>query len=137
MCHLAGEVADGVLLNWLTPEHARRSADWVRAGAEAAGRRAPKIYAYVRLAHRRRAAGAKLEEEARRYAGIPAYAANFDAHGREAGGDRHRGHVAGRRRRRARAWHGVVDEVVLRAITAHETVEENLALVRAAAAKRA
>src|SRR5262245_37661563 len=26
MCRLAGEVADGVLLNWLTPEHARTSA---------------------------------------------------------------------------------------------------------------
>ena len=36
MCHLAGEVADGVLLNWLTPEHVVRSAEWVRAGAQAA-----------------------------------------------------------------------------------------------------
>src|SRR5207247_5247464 len=36
MCRLAGEVADGVLFNWLTPEHARRSAEWVRAGALAA-----------------------------------------------------------------------------------------------------
>jgi len=49
MCRLAGEVADGVLFNWLTPEHARLSAEWVRAGA-AAGRRAPKLYAYVRVA---------------------------------------------------------------------------------------
>src|SRR2546428_807928 len=32
MCRLAGEVADAVLFNWLTPEHARRSAEWVRAG---------------------------------------------------------------------------------------------------------
>ena len=39
MCHLAGEVADGVLFNWLTPEHARTSAEWVRAGAAAARRR--------------------------------------------------------------------------------------------------
>jgi alkanesulfonate monooxygenase SsuD/methylene tetrahydromethanopterin reductase-like flavin-dependent oxidoreductase (luciferase family) len=38
MCGLAGEVADGVLLNWLTPEHARASADLVRAGAAAAKR---------------------------------------------------------------------------------------------------
>src|SRR4029077_15782653 len=30
MCALAGEVADGVLFNWLTPEYARRSAELVR-----------------------------------------------------------------------------------------------------------
>src|SRR6059058_791727 len=50
MCRLAGEVADGVLFNWLTPEHARRSAEWVRAGAAAADRRPPKRFAYVRVA---------------------------------------------------------------------------------------
>ena len=27
MCRVAGEVADGVLFNWLTPEYARRSAE--------------------------------------------------------------------------------------------------------------
>ena len=32
MCHLAGEVADGVLFNWLTHEYARRSSELVRAG---------------------------------------------------------------------------------------------------------
>src|SRR5262245_60179755 len=50
MCRLAGEVADGVLLNWVTPEYARRSADLVREGAAAARRQAPKIFAYVRFA---------------------------------------------------------------------------------------
>jgi hypothetical protein len=35
------------------------------------------------------------------------------------------------------AWRGAVDEVVLRAITAKDTVEENLALIRAAAGVRA
>ena len=50
MCRLAGEVADGVLFNWLTPEHARRSAEWVHAGAAAADRRSPKRFAYVRVA---------------------------------------------------------------------------------------
>ncbi|TMJ07721.1 MAG: LLM class flavin-dependent oxidoreductase, partial [Bacillati bacterium ANGP1] len=50
MCRTAGEIADAVLLNWLTPEHARRSADWVRAGAAAAGRQPPALVAYVRLA---------------------------------------------------------------------------------------
>src|SRR3989442_11083944 len=44
MCHVAGEVADAVLFNWLTPEHARRSAEWVRAGAAAAGRPPPRVF---------------------------------------------------------------------------------------------
>jgi hypothetical protein len=30
-------------------------------------------------------------------------------------------------------WHGVVDEVVIRAITAKDTIEEHVALARAAA----
>src|SRR3989442_2976614 len=42
MCRVAGEVADAVLFNWLTPEHARRSAEWVRAGAAAAGPATPR-----------------------------------------------------------------------------------------------
>src|SRR5215467_15866617 len=50
MCRLAGEVADGVLFNWLTPDHARRSADLVRAGAASAKRPVPTLYAYVRVA---------------------------------------------------------------------------------------
>src|SRR5262245_13245353 len=35
MSSLAGEIADGVLLNWLTPTHARASAAWVKTGADA------------------------------------------------------------------------------------------------------
>ena len=80
MCRLAGEVADGVLFNWLTPEHARRSADLVRAGAAAAKRSVPTLYAYVRVALGP-AACEKLGEEGARYAAIPAYGANFERMG--------------------------------------------------------
>ena len=69
-----------MLLNWLTPEHARASADLVRAGAAAAKRPAPKIFAYVRLAIGE-AGRAKLAEEGDRYGAIPAYAANFERMG--------------------------------------------------------
>jgi alkanesulfonate monooxygenase SsuD/methylene tetrahydromethanopterin reductase-like flavin-dependent oxidoreductase (luciferase family) len=72
MCRLAGEIADGVLFNWLTPEHAKVSAEWVRAGAAAAGRKAPTLYAYVRLALGAKGCE-KLAEERSRYAAIPAY----------------------------------------------------------------
>src|ERR1051325_8127159 len=50
MCHLAGEVADGVLFNWLTPEYAKRSVEMVKPGAAAAERQPPKMCAYGGLA---------------------------------------------------------------------------------------
>jgi alkanesulfonate monooxygenase SsuD/methylene tetrahydromethanopterin reductase-like flavin-dependent oxidoreductase (luciferase family) len=131
MCRLAGEVADGVLLNWLTPDHARRSADLVREGAAAAGRRVPAIYAYVRLAVGP-AGRTRLEGEADRYAAIPAYAANFARMGVkpvETAIAVDRPDAIGPALAR---WAGAVDEVVLRAITGQDTVEETLALVRAA-----
>src|SRR5262249_58987752 len=73
---LAGEVADGVLLNWLTPEHAERSAEWIREAAAAARRPPPRLATYVRVAMGPEAA-ALVEAEGRRYAAIPAYADHF------------------------------------------------------------
>jgi alkanesulfonate monooxygenase SsuD/methylene tetrahydromethanopterin reductase-like flavin-dependent oxidoreductase (luciferase family) len=131
MCHLAGEVADGVLLNWLTPEHARRSAELVRAGAATAKRQPPKIYAYVRLAIGS-AAAATLQQEADRYAAIPAYAANFDRMGVKPAQTAIAVDKPEDVRPALKVWQGAVDELVFRAITAHDSLEENLALARAA-----
>src|SRR6266446_2826049 len=79
MCRLAGEIADGVLFNWLTPEHARLSADSVRMGVK-------PVETCI---------AAQQAEE------IP---------------------------RALAKWDGAVDEVVLRAITAEDTIAENTAL---------
>jgi alkanesulfonate monooxygenase SsuD/methylene tetrahydromethanopterin reductase-like flavin-dependent oxidoreductase (luciferase family) len=131
MCRLAGEVADGVLFNWLTPEYARRSADLVREGATAAKRTMPRTYAYVRLAMG--SAGiARLADEGGRYAGIPAYAAHFARMGVKPVDTAISGQTPADIRAGLAKWTGAVDEVVLRAITAHDTVDETLALVRAA-----
>jgi len=130
MCQLAGEIADGVLFNWLTPEHARRSAEMVRAGAAAARRPMPKLFAYVRVALGP-AARARLAEEADRYAKIPAYAAHFARMG-VAPVDT--GIAADSPAAIASAlgpWQGAVDEIVVRAVTAKDTAEEHVALVRA------
>ena len=131
MCRLAGEVADGVLLNWLTPEHARRSADLVREGAAAAKRKTPTIYAYVRLAMGA-AAASRLGEEADRYARIPAYGANFERQGVKPIDTAIAVQSPAAIATALERWQGAVDEVVLRAITANDTLEENLALVRGA-----
>ena len=132
MCELAGEVADGVLFNWLTPEHARASAELVRQGAAKAKRKPPTLFAYVRLAVG--AAGvARVKKEADRYAGIPAYAANF----RRMGVDPSTTAIAVSRADMVAPalaqWRGVVDEVVLRALPGDDTAEETVTLVRAAA----
>lgn len=131
MCRLAGEIADGVLFNWLTPEHARVSADWVRAGATAAGRKPPTLFAYVRLALGGKACE-KLEEEGGRYAAIPAYGAHFVRMGVKPVDTCIAAQKADEIPRALGKWQGVVDAVVLRAITGDDTVEENLALLRAA-----
>ena len=131
MCRLAGEIADGVLFNWLTPEHARRSAELVRAGAAAAKRQTPRLFAYVRAALGP-AAGARLAEEGARYAAIPAYAANFSRMGVKPVETAIAVQSPEAIATALGKWQGAVDEVVLRAITAKDTVEENLALLRAA-----
>ncbi len=131
MCRVAGEVADGVLFNWLTPDHARRSAELVRAGAAAAGRPAPRLYAYVRVALGA-AACERLTEEGARYAAIPAYAANFARMGVKPVATAIAAQSPAAIAPAVRAWQGAVDEIVLRAVTAKDTAEENVALLRAA-----
>lgn len=131
MCRLAGEVGDGVLLNWVTPEYARRSAELVREGAAAAKRPAPKIFVYVRLALGA-AAHDRLLTEAKRYASVPAYGANFDRMGVKPETTAIAALTPEDVAPALAKWEGAVDEVVLRAITASDTVEETLALVRAA-----
>jgi alkanesulfonate monooxygenase SsuD/methylene tetrahydromethanopterin reductase-like flavin-dependent oxidoreductase (luciferase family) len=131
MCHLAGEIADGVLFNWLTPEHARLSADWVRAGAKAAGRTPPTLFAYVRLALGP-AAIEKLGEEGARYATIPAYASHFERMGVKPVETAIAAQTAKDLPAALAKWRGVVDQIVLRAITAKDAVEENVALLQAA-----
>ncbi len=131
MCRLAGEVADGVLFNWLTPEHARHSAELVRAGAASAGRPAPRLFAYVRIALGA-AACERLAEEGARYAAIPAYATNFARMGVKPVETAIAAQTPDAIPPALAPWRGAVDEVVLRAITAKDTVEENVALLRAA-----
>jgi len=131
MCHLAGEVADSVLLNWLTPEHARVSAEWVRAGARAAGRPAPRLFAYVRVAVG--AAGvSRLDREGRVYAAIPAYAAHFTRMGLSPVATAVAAPAAAAVPEALARWDGAVDEVVVRAITAGDTVDDTLAVLGAA-----
>jgi alkanesulfonate monooxygenase SsuD/methylene tetrahydromethanopterin reductase-like flavin-dependent oxidoreductase (luciferase family) len=81
---LAGEIADGVILNWCTPERVAEAREAIRAGAAAAGRDpdAVTISVYVRAAFTERADEALLGA-ASEYVSYPAYARQFEAMGVE------------------------------------------------------
>ncbi len=63
LCRLGGEVADGVLLNWMLPGQAATARGWVRDGAAGRGRAAPVVASYVRVAVGPGASGRLREEE--------------------------------------------------------------------------
>jgi probable F420-dependent oxidoreductase len=85
MCELAGEIADGVLLNWATPEYVPEAVAHVRIGAERAGRRVSDIpiACYVRTAAAREphAAASALARELTRYIGVDVYRRLLDQSG--------------------------------------------------------
>jgi 5,10-methylenetetrahydromethanopterin reductase len=85
MVELAGRAADGVLLNWSTPERVARARQELGRGAGVEGRdpSSVPIAVYVRacLGHDERHALAALREAAAMYAGIPAYRRQLDTDG--------------------------------------------------------
>jgi len=129
MTRLGVEVADGLLLSWLTPDAAREAAEFVRDAAKQAGRPTPTIATYLRLSLPE--GEGRLVEEANRYAGYPAYAAHFARMGVAATETTISGTDPEIRGRLA-LFDGVLDEVVVRAIASDETPEAYLALVKAA-----
>jgi alkanesulfonate monooxygenase SsuD/methylene tetrahydromethanopterin reductase-like flavin-dependent oxidoreductase (luciferase family) len=76
MTRLAAEVADGVLVDWPTPSHARAVRRLVQQVAAEAGRSRPDIIGYVFTALGAAARG-RLQADADYYSAVPAYAAHF------------------------------------------------------------
>jgi alkanesulfonate monooxygenase SsuD/methylene tetrahydromethanopterin reductase-like flavin-dependent oxidoreductase (luciferase family) len=130
MVKLGGEVADGLLLSWLTPAAAEEGAALVREAAAGAGRPTPEIATYLRVSLPE--GKARLDEEANRYAGYPAYAAHFARMG-VAATDTTVSGTEGEIQQQLGRFDGLLDEVVVRAIASEETAEAYLALVSAAA----
>jgi len=124
MRRTGAEASDGLLLSWLTPEIA---ADQARHAHELA--RTAHVALYVRTAADPDAISA-LDEEAQRYAGYPAYAANFARLGVQAAETVIRPAAL---RDRIAAYRAAADEVVLRAITASGSLDEHLRFIDAVA----
>jgi alkanesulfonate monooxygenase SsuD/methylene tetrahydromethanopterin reductase-like flavin-dependent oxidoreductase (luciferase family) len=80
MCHIAGEVGDAVLLNWMTPERAAWARPLVEQGVRDSGRQPADVpvYGYVRVAIGPDA-GERLEREVSMYLQMPHYKRHFDA----------------------------------------------------------
>jgi alkanesulfonate monooxygenase SsuD/methylene tetrahydromethanopterin reductase-like flavin-dependent oxidoreductase (luciferase family) len=125
MIELAGRRADGVILNWLTPEWAKQSAQ----AARLLDRPSPlEIIGYVRSALEE--SRARLSAEAERYASVPAYGRHFRRMGVAAIDTC----VIGSRETIAAELSGyedVLDETVIRAIVLEETLESYLDVLHA------
>lgn len=129
MCAAAGAHADGVLLNWLTPEFAVHLRTIVETAATGTSAAKPWIGAYVRTTLSGPGSG-RLIEEGTRYASYPQYGAHFTRMGVQpvetcAMGD---GEAIGSR---LRAFDSAVAETVVRAVAAEETLDGYLAVLRA------
>jgi len=85
MARLAGELADGVLLNWCTPERVRQAHAWVEEGAQAAERDPSEVTVavYVRACVGQELDHAipALKEAAAQYVAIPFYRRQFEEMG--------------------------------------------------------
>lgn len=85
MLRLAGEIADGVILNWIHPDRVPWALDCVREGARRAGRspNAVRVVCFVRavVTQDEAAAWTVLRRLAATYAAMPSYARMFEAAG--------------------------------------------------------
>jgi alkanesulfonate monooxygenase SsuD/methylene tetrahydromethanopterin reductase-like flavin-dependent oxidoreductase (luciferase family) len=131
MCALSGEVADTVLLNWITPEHATVSTAWIGEGASRAGREMPTVATYVRCAIGE-ATRQRMEAECARYGGFGHYAAHFARQGVEPSATTILARSASELQERLSAYEEVLDHVVVRAITPADSLTEIVALIDAA-----
>lgn len=131
MARLAGEVADGVLFNWATPERLAVMSALAAEGAATAGRMPVARWTYVRTAIGPDARE-RVAAEALRYAEPGPYGRAFSAMGVPFGeiGIAGNGESLGSR---VAAYRAVVDGVVIRALPNAWTLDAVLEIARAAA----
>ncbi len=122
MSALAGEMADGVLFNWMTPAHIERL-----------GRSVPRsLMAYVRCALLPRAQ-ARLTEELDRYSGLPHYEQHLHRMGATALDTCVVGPDSATLQPGIADFEAVLDETIVRAITVDDGIDNLVELARACA----
>jgi len=130
MVELSGELADGVLLNWITPAYTATSRERIEEAAREAGRAAPLIMSYVRAGLLPEAED-EIMVQANRYASVPAYGAHFERQGVDAHLTVLRGKNPAVLQAGIEEFEPVLDESVVRAITADDEPETVLRLLDA------
>ena len=135
MCELAGEIADVVLLSWCLPDRIRWACERIRDGAAVAGRAAPRIAGYVRIAAGNGAED-RIRSEMGGYGQARHYARSFQEQGGEAIGIALARHDADELAERLRPYRELLDTVVIRGLTEHDETDELLEFVELAAPRR-
>jgi alkanesulfonate monooxygenase SsuD/methylene tetrahydromethanopterin reductase-like flavin-dependent oxidoreductase (luciferase family) len=136
MCALTGAEADGVFLNWPTPEWAAWARERVHEGAREAGRKVmPTIFAYVRVAVCDDAAERLLKEESFYRQLHPGYIRHFERISAEPGTIGIAARDPADVPERLAPYEEAVDHVVVRAL-ASANVEALGAVAEAAAPDR-
>jgi alkanesulfonate monooxygenase SsuD/methylene tetrahydromethanopterin reductase-like flavin-dependent oxidoreductase (luciferase family) len=132
MAQLAGETADAVIANWALPDRLRFVRERVAEGAAAAGRPTPRLVAYVRTAIGP-GADERLGVEMARYSRFGAhYARAFEAQPDTLVGVAVESGEADAVAAALAPYRAEVDTVVVRGLPAGDTVDEWLAVARAA-----
>ena len=135
MCALAGAEADGVFLNWMTPEKAAWARERVHEGAAEAGRASPPpIFGYVRVADGADARERLVKEESFYRQLHQGYIRHFEALGAELGSVGIAAADPETVSRELERYEGSIDHVVVRAL-AHADAESLGAVADAAAPK--
>jgi alkanesulfonate monooxygenase SsuD/methylene tetrahydromethanopterin reductase-like flavin-dependent oxidoreductase (luciferase family) len=130
---LGAEVSDGLVLNWLTPEAAADAMQDLRDVAAANGIAPVRGILYTRMAAD--PAGLRnMVAESARYQSYPAYAANFERIGAKAIDTTIYEKEPDRLAYRIGAYTEVLDELVLRAITGNQTLDDYVKIVDAVVA---
>jgi len=136
MSQLSGEIADGVLLNWMTSDYLAHTGELVRRAAEAAGRPIPALMAYVRC-------GLAPDAEPRLVQELAYYESvtHFHEHLARMGATARDTCVVGTDSDGLRAgiarFEAVLDETIVRAVTPTDSLEDIQTLLRACAPRRA
>jgi alkanesulfonate monooxygenase SsuD/methylene tetrahydromethanopterin reductase-like flavin-dependent oxidoreductase (luciferase family) len=131
---LGAEVADGLLLSWLTPLAAAETMADLRRDAAAAGREGVRGILYTRTAVE--ADGLRnMVAESARYQSISAYAANFDRIGAKAMDTTIYEKDHDRLAFRVSQYTDIVDEIVLRAITGSNSLDAYIRVLETASGR--
>jgi alkanesulfonate monooxygenase SsuD/methylene tetrahydromethanopterin reductase-like flavin-dependent oxidoreductase (luciferase family) len=133
MCALAGAEADGVFLNWMTPEKSAWASERVREGAAEAAREAPPvIFGYVRVAVGPDAGDQLLKEESFYRQLHQGYIRHFEGLGKEPGTVGIAATNPGATRAELQPYEEPIDHLVVRGL-AHADAESLGAVASAAA----